>query len=208
MAAPDRGGRKRIAFSSLPRSASWPPGPLLLAGSAALVAIALIDWWLSAAPRGLLARGVTDETAHLLTAIILALALVPGHLPSRFLASVLIGAVVIDLDHLPLILGSDLLTRDTNRPLTHSLLVVIIALAAVLLLPRRWRWIALGIAAGLAAHFWRDLATSTAGVPLLWPIDGYGFRLPYGIYFAVLVICLGFAVWRSARASRNTRVSS
>ena len=37
-----------------------------------------------------------------------------------FIVGCLVGSVVIDLDHIPLFLGSDLLTAQTNRPFTHE----------------------------------------------------------------------------------------
>jgi inner membrane protein len=173
-----------------------------LAGITAIITIALIDLWLDAGPRTLWQTGVADETAHLLTAILL-LSLLPKALPDRFFAGALVGAVAIDLDHLPLILGSDLLTRETNRPLSHSLLSIMVALALAAIAPARWRATLLGIGAGFALHFWRDMATSTAGVPLLWPLQKTGFVLPYSVYFASLIACVAVMaarqLWQVAR---------
>lgn len=181
---------------------SWSAWCLLWAGGAALALIRVIDWWLSAAPRGLLGRGIADESAHLLTALVLLAAFAP-RAPRQLLAGVVVGAVAIDLDHVPLILGSEWLTRETNRPLTHGLLIVACMGAVSLIGPPRWRTIVLGIAIGLIAHFWRDMATSTAGVPLLWPLDHQGFTLPYPLYFGSLIASVVISVTRSVfRGSR------
>jgi inner membrane protein len=185
-------------------SRSWPARRVLLVGSAALLVIVLIDAWLGGGERSLLQRAMSDETAHLLTAVLF-LAAMPMVLPARFVAGALIGAVAIDLDHLPLIAGSDLLTQQTNRPFTHALLTIAIVVGLSMLLPTRWRWAGFGIAAGVAAHFWRDLATSTAGVPLLWPWQTFGFTLPYGLYLGVLIGCVGLAAMRQKRWSRGVR---
>jgi inner membrane protein len=176
----------------------WLGWRALIAGTAALLAIGLIDRWLEAGPRTLVEMGLGDETAHVLTALIL-LALLPRRSRDRFLAGALIGAVAIDFDHLPLILGADLLTRETHRPVTHSLLTVIVTVGLAVALPVPWRPIMLGIATGFVMHFWRDLASSTAGVPLLWPWQATGFRLPYDVYLASMLGCVTIATLRGFR---------
>lgn len=180
-------------ISVVPRS--WSARRVLLVGSAAPLVIVLIDAWLGGGERSLPLRAVSDETAHLLTAALL-LAAIPMPLPARLVTGALIGAVAIDLDHLPLILGSELLTHQTNRPFTHSLLTIAIVAGLSMLLPERWRWLGPGLAAGIVAHFWRDFATSTAGVPLLWPWQTFGFTLPYGLYLGMLIACVGIAAIR------------
>jgi inner membrane protein len=178
---------------------AWPRIAVGLAGAAAIVIILVIDAWLGAGQRSFLEMALTDETAHLLTAIILLAALLRV-LPPEAMAGVLTGVVLIDLDHLPILIGSDLLMRQTNRPLTHSLLVAVAVAAVALALPARWRWFALGVAGGIVAHFWRDMASSTAGVPLLWPWQSTGFLLPYEVYLASLVGAVAIAVWQRARS--------
>ena len=180
----------------------WIGTRVFLAGGAALLAIALIDRWLDEGPRTLPETGLGDETAHLLTALLL-LAVLPGWLPTRFLAGALVGSVVIDVDHLPLIMGSDLLTRETHRPLSHCLLSIIVAVGLAAVLPVPWRLVMLGLAFGFAAHFWRDLASSTAGVPLLWPWQTTGFRLSYGVYLASLAGCVVVAALRGRKTCGN-----
>lgn len=156
----------------------------ILLGALAIAAIVGIDAWLDAGPRTLLQEGFADETGHLLTTAIMLAALTP-FASRRFVLGALLGSVLIDLDHLPLILGSDLLTASTNRPFPHALLTI----AIVLLLSSapRLREFALGAAVGLASHFLRDMATSTAGVPLLWPLRSTGVVIPYAAYLAVLL---------------------
>src|SRR5581483_11130565 len=74
-----------------------------------------------------------DEPAHLATALLLLAAFGLGPL-RRYAVAVALGTVLIDLDHLPAYLGSDVLTQGTPRPYTHSLTTVlaVLALAAIL----------------------------------------------------------------------------
>lgn len=162
-------------------------------GLGLLVLILGIDHWLLGGPHTLLASGIADETAHLSTMVIFLLAF-PTLRNTGFIVGCLSGAVVIDLDHIPLFLGSGLLTEQTNRPFTHGLLTIIIVLAVSAAARGTWRYAGLGVAVGLAAHFLRDMATSTAGVPLLWPISTTGFMLPYPLYAAALVSALACIV--------------
>jgi inner membrane protein len=155
-------------------------------GLALLALILAIDRWLLEGSHTLLATGITDETAHVSTMAIFLLAF-PRLRNAGFIAGCLAGSTVIDLDHIPLFLGSNILTEETNRPFTHGLLTMGIVLAISLVTKDPWRSIGLGLVAGLAAHFLRDMATSTAGVPLLWPISSTGFMLPYPLYVAALI---------------------
>jgi membrane-bound metal-dependent hydrolase YbcI (DUF457 family) len=103
--------------------------------------------------------------------------------------------VAIDLDHVPDRLGYDFLTQGTPRPYTHSLLTV----AVVLLLAACWRRRRdplMGVALGLAIHFFRDLAEHGSGVALLWPISDYSFSLPHAAYLAAMAICAAIVVAR------------
>jgi inner membrane protein len=162
-------------------------------GLALLALILAIDRWLLGGSHTLLATGIADETAHLSTAVILLLAF-PRLRNPWFIAGCLAGSVLIDLDHIPLILGSNILTEETNRPFTHGLLIVGIVLAMSLVARGPWRSVGFGLVAGLAAHFLRDMATSTAGAPLLWPVSSTGFLLPYPLYAAVLAGALARTV--------------
>ena len=172
-------------------------GTVALASGVAVAAILGIDALSGWTRRPLPVAAVADETAHLLTAFVVLLA-VPFPLPRRFVLAALAASVAIDLDHLPLVLGSDALTRDTARPLTHGLrLVAGLRVAAARLTPRG-RAVALGAAAGVLAHLVRDAASTPAGVPLAWPVSTHGFSLPYSTYLAALTCCAVFASVRVA----------
>lgn len=151
--------------------------------------ILTIDRWMSGGVHTLLAIGIADETAHLSTMVIVLLAF-PIFRNAGFILGCLVGSVAIDVDHIPLFLGSDILTADTNRPFTHGLLTMGIVLALSLVVGGSWRAFGLGLVVGLSAHLLRDMATSTAGVPLLWPAVGTGFMLPYPLYAAVLALAI------------------
>lgn len=166
----------------------WRRFALALAG---LVFILGIDHWLLGGPHSLLATGIADETAHLTTMVVLLLA-VSTLRNASFIVGCLVGSVAIDLDHIPLFLGSNLLTEQTNRPLTHGGLTIAVVLAMSAIASGPWRSLGLGVAVGLAAHFLRDMATSTAGVPLLWPMSTTGYMAPYPLYAATLAIAIAW----------------
>jgi membrane-bound metal-dependent hydrolase YbcI (DUF457 family) len=159
-------------------------------------------WGVLEGSTGSVAYGLVDEPAHLATCAIaiLALAALGGSWPpGRFVAAALISSVAIDVDHLPGYLGADFLTGSMPRPFTHGALLI----AALLLLSRAstsrgLRQLLLGVAFGVAAHLFRDLATGP-GVGLLWPLVGGPLTIPYAAYAAVL---LGGAVTCLPRRSR------
>lgn len=151
--------------------------------------ILTIDSWMSGGAHPLISMGIADETAHLSTMVIVLLAF-PILRNNAFILGCLAGSVAIDVDHIPLILGSDILNVDTNRPFTHSLLTMGIVLGLALVGRGRWRAVGLGLVVGLSAHFLRDMATSSAGVPLFWPVVAHGFTLPYPFYAAVMALAL------------------
>lgn len=179
----------------------WRRFALALAG---LLLILGIDHWLIGGSHTLLATGIADETAHFTTMVIFLLAFPPLR-SAGFTVGCLLGSVAIDLDHIPLFLGSNLLTGQTNRPLTHGLLTIVLVLVVAAVVRGPWRSVGLGVAVGLAAHFLRDMATSTAGVPLLWPISTTGFMLPYPLYAAALVGALAWGGLTSVRATRSEK---
>jgi membrane-bound metal-dependent hydrolase YbcI (DUF457 family) len=113
-------------------------------------------------PRWWHALALFDHPAHVATA-----ALIGGTDPVY-----LAGSLLPDVDHIPQALGNPEL--GDPRPNTHSLLVV----AAAAVISRR-------LAAGMAAHFVRDLAMEP-GAPLLWPLSRRRFRVPYVAYAAVI----------------------
>jgi membrane-bound metal-dependent hydrolase YbcI (DUF457 family) len=152
--------------------------------SLAAVGLLLADWGYRLIGDSFIPGGPLDETAHALTTLIVMWAL-GRRACERFLIPALVASVAIDLDHVPAQLGFDFLTRGTPRPHTHSLLTI----AVVLLGASIWRSrrdVFLGMAIGLALHFWRDMAESNAGVSLLWPFSSHAFSTSHTGYLAVV----------------------
>lgn len=174
--------------------------------SLALVAtgLALFDWADELAGAGSFMPGaVVDEVAHVLTTVLILWALGPRAC-QRFLIPAAIASVAIDLDHIPGQLGAQWLTARTPRPYTHSLLTIAVVLAAALLVRRR-RTVLLGVALGLASHFFRDLAEPGSGVSLLWPWSDHSFSLAHSVYLVIMAILVLAAGWRllALRGSRD-----
>jgi membrane-bound metal-dependent hydrolase YbcI (DUF457 family) len=149
------------------------------------------DWASGRADTSFLPGGPLDALAHLLTALLLLQALPPRY-RARLAPPALFASVAIDLDHIPQYLGNDFLTAGTARPYPHSLLTIAVLLGAALLVRRR-RDLLLGLALGVALHFFRDLAESGGtGVPLLWPLSDRSFGYPHATYLA-LMLCVAAA---------------
>ena len=142
-----------------------------------------------------------DEAAHLLTAWLVLAAVTARTSALPVLPWVLAGAVLLDLDHVPLYLGMDVSLTPGGRPVSHSLLTVALLLAGAAAV-RRWRVPLAGLAVGVATQLLRDLATGP-GVPLLWPALAADLRLPYPAYAVVVtVLAAGATVRRlSGRAT-------
>jgi inner membrane protein len=153
----------------------------------AVVAIGALDLVHAAANWPVVVVGLLDEPAHVLTAYLLLLAMGRPLAPARRDVWALSGAVLIDVDHLPLFLGCPGWAVAGGRPPTHSLALVLVLLCAGLAGRRAaaLRYLAVGV----LLHFVRDLATGP-GVPLLWPL-GSSVLLPYAGYAALL--CLAAA---------------
>jgi inner membrane protein len=148
--------------------------------------------------------GVVDWIGHLATGLVLVALLTP---PLRVAVAIMVCSVVIDVDHLPLELGTDVLTAGTPRPYTHSLLtlVVVLLVAGALRSP-----VLLGAAIGLAGHFLRDLGTGD-GIPLLWPLSDAGASVPFALYVGILTGLAAVAALRAGPGgatptARRTRV--
>jgi inner membrane protein len=144
------------------------------------------------------ALALVDWTAHLAAMLLVLAALRP--VPTRLFAlAAFAGTVLLDLDHLPQHFGERVLTEGTIRPYTHSLIAVL-ALFAL----GRWlaapgsvrREVLYGLAAGVAAHVWRDLAT---GVPFWWPLSRNDLVMPYAVYAAGIAALLALAAWHGGR---------
>lgn len=126
--------------------------------------------------------GVFDHPAHLATAGLVLLNLGPRS--HRWTAGFMAGALLPDLDHVPLALSRVHPTMDDPRPVTHCLLAVApVAALAEITKDERLR----GAAAGMLAHFARDVGVGT-GVPLLWPATRISWRVPYAVYAAACLL--------------------
>lgn len=107
--------------------------------------------------------------------------------PPLFVAAALVASVAIDLDHLPAMLGWGGLTGPEPRPYTHSLVTVAILLGLGFLAAGRYRVAMLGLAFGVSAHLFRDLATGP-GVSLALPVSTAAIRVPYFLYAALMAL--------------------
>jgi inner membrane protein len=146
--------------------------------------IVVIDRVLHESAQPLPLQALLDETGHALTALLILSAL--GVAPrSPFWWAALAGSVLIDLDHLPGMLGWNGLTYGEPRPYTHSLVTIALLVAWAGCSRGTRRSVLAGLAAGVALHLVRDLATG--GVPLFWPIRTIGVQAPYGYYLIALL---------------------
>ena len=102
------------------------------------------------------------------------------------------GSLLPDLDHVPLLVTRPLPSVDDPRPVTHCLLAVAPVAAAAAVTRSAT---ASALAAGMLAHFARDLAVGT-GAPLLWPATGRSFGIPYKAYAAACALLAIRAVLR------------
>jgi inner membrane protein len=160
----------------------------------AVVAFALVDWGVTLAGSSFFPGGPLDETAHLLTMLLVLWAL-GDRVLDRFGAAALVASVAIDLDHVPQYLGDDFLTRGTPRPYSHSLLTISVVLIVAVAWQSR-RGIFLGIALGLAVHLWRDLSEPGSGVALLWPATDHSFSFSPAGYVLIMGAIVAFDAWR------------
>lgn len=162
-----------------------------------VVVVYLIDRAMDGA-RSRLAIGLLDEPGHLVTAALVLLAAVGGRRLAAapvFTVAALAGAVLIDIDHIPLYAGVPYIADHGSRPYSHSLTTVLVLLVLWLVTGRRWSVLA-GAAAGVGLHLFRDVA-SGPGVMLYWPVSTDEVRIPHAWYLALL---LGIAVVATVRA--------
>lgn len=175
------GGPRRVALTLLPLAALG-----LVAGLDALS-----EHFDSGS---LLVLGLLDEPAHLATAWLFLAAFLPVQARTTWLWA-LIGAVAIDVDHVPLYLWHVGAADPNSRPVTHSLATVVLLVVIAAVASHRLRAPLLGVALGTVLHFVRDLAEGP-GVPLLWPFDATNVTLPHGTYLLVLAVVAGAAAAR------------
>ena len=161
-----------------------------------LAAIVALDiaWAAVHGSTGSLAYGIADEPAHLATCAIVLLAVAAcrrAPLPMPLVVAALLASVAIDVDHIPGYLGWDWLTESSPRPYSHgAATAAVLAGLGLAAKGQRARLVAAGLALGVAAHLLRDLGTGP-GVPLLWPLTGASFSLPYAVYAGILAgLCL------------------
>ena len=162
--------------------------------------------------------GLSDEVAHLATALVIvgALVRIRRSVPDqRFGWAMLTWAVLIDVDHLPLEFGSSLLTNGTPRPYTHALWTVIAltaawAIARLLAVrsgrprPTAAELTLAGTAWGLAVHFARDLPTGP--MSFWWPVSSMPVQVPYWWYVVALAVIIAAGpVRRSQSAAEGAR---
>ena len=134
------------------------------------------------ADESLALHGVYDELGHLLTALVAAIGVRSLRLPVP-VWSILVGGLVLDLGHVPGVLGYVNALEGSSRNGSHSLSVVVL-LACLGFLDRRHAHIWLGVAIGATSHLWRDMGTGT--VPLLWPVRDTVYGTLFSRYVAVL----------------------
>ena len=138
---------------------------------ACLATVAAADYVIARRGPSWFAIGPIDHAAHLATAALL----MPRARSRGWRVSFLAGAVLPDIDHVPLAF------RDPEpgdpRPQSHSVLALGPALLG-----------SPATAAGMATHYVRDLALEP-GVPLL---GGRHLRVPYGAY-ALLILASAYS---------------
>lgn len=164
-----------------------------------LATVAIADYMIHRRrPRWIL-LGVFDHPAHLATAGLIAL-----NAPRRSRKWTLgfsVGALLPDVDHVPLALRGSHPSPDDPRPVSHCLLAVApVATLAAFTQSERLS----GAATGMLAHFTRDLGVGT-GVPLLWPASGRSLRVPYAVYAAGCLLLAGRAYGRLTRSRGSAR---
>jgi len=142
-----------------------------------------------------LVGGLIDEPAHLATAL-----LVQANLENPdpvWAASLVAGSVAPDVDHVPLIPVRHTIKADDPRPALHTLFAPAAVAAAGCFARERTRQALLGLAAGICAHFLRDLATGT-GLAVIQPLARRRIRLPRRSYQAAMML-LAWRAWKLRR---------
>lgn len=158
---------------------------LSLVALALLVVLVLaLDLVLASGTHGYVVTGLLDEPAHAATAALVLAAAGPRR--PLWIAGFVLGAVAIDIDHLPQGLGSDVISTGTRRPFSHSLLTIAVLSIVALTARGRLRALSAGAALGVATHLGRDSATG--GVALLWPLSAVTVTAPYALYAVLLAV--------------------
>jgi membrane-bound metal-dependent hydrolase YbcI (DUF457 family) len=134
-------------------------------------------------------EALSDGAAHIATALAVAVPAAPfvAH-PRRFVATAVVSAVAIDLDHVVAARSTQLIPCMTmpNRPASHSVLTIgVVAYLVERVYPDTQT--DLGIVLGLGSHLLRDLATG--GAPLFIPRRIVAVERPP---VASMMVALGF----------------
>ena len=161
--------------------------------------VAAADATLAKRSLGRPAIALLDEPAHVATTLLALLAL-PRPVTRRTRASALLASGLLDVDHVPSELGSDVLRRGTARPYGHSALGALAAAA----LARAARGSPAGAAFGVATHLLRD-AASGPGVTLGWPLSQRTQRVGATRYHAAVALTAAQVVRRTAAPRRPRR---
>ena len=176
---------------------------LSAAALTALVAVVVVVQGILALEPPTLILGAADWAGHLATTAIL-LAAIPRRLSPALIAGAFL-AVLIDLDHIPDLLGGEGITDRTPRPVSHSL-VTVVAVGAIAAAVRarapRYGDLALGVAIGIPMHLLRDVFTGP-GVALLWPLSTGAVEGPFLAYLAGLILVAVYAARRPRRVQRR-----
>jgi hypothetical protein len=168
-------------------------GPWLLLPLALVVAVALDDALLMPRAPSYAVLGLLDEPAHLATSLILLMAVTAvlaraGRVVrTGFAVGLLLAGNLIDVDHVPQVLGSYVITAGTPRPYSHSVTLLLLLLVIAVAGRGRVRAVAAGVTVGVAGHLTRDLGTSP--IALFWPLSPDGLTIPHALYLAVLAFC-------------------
>lgn len=166
----------------------WPR--VLLAPLLVLVVV-LVDLLIQWMRPTMAVHGVLDEVGHLATTgVLLAVGLrllTKGGRPRlALLLTALACTVLIDVDHVPQVLGWDGLSKGTARPYPHSMATLVLLAAAAAVLPRRVSGFAVAALVGVSAHLVRDLGTAL--VPLFWPLTPSGVQVAHSHYIVLLIL--------------------
>lgn len=148
-----------------------------------VIVIAYLDIFIRGVQQ-LAIHGLADEIAHALTGYLLVSLLIILGVPLSLPAAVL-GSVIIDLDHIPEVLGWIPPPDETTRFITHSMATVAMV-AAIGLFDRKRRSVWFSVAVGITLHLIRDMATGT--VRFWWPISPDVHHVDYSLYAFVLGI--------------------
>ena len=131
--------------------------------------------------------GLLDEPAHLATGALGLLAVACFiDVPWRFYVAGMIASVAIDLDHIPTYLYLGLRGSEDQRPVTHSLVTVIVVAGGAAVWRRR-RAVLAGVVTGLLIHFARDIAEGSPGVRMLWPLQNTAWTASYWWFLGMIL---------------------